>query len=117
MEALDDPVGLRPADLGLAMLDAFELKEELVGMAVRAIAELVAIVREHGLDRYAVLLEEGHDVRVEQMHGGQRHLVGVEAAPGEAGAVVDGGRLLDVLADPVGGGRGPPILSSRPSAP
>ena len=31
MEALDDPVGLRPADLGFAVLDAFELKEQLVG--------------------------------------------------------------------------------------
>jgi len=27
-----------------------------------------------------VLLEEGHNISVEQMHGGQRHLVGVEAA-------------------------------------
>lgn len=45
-----------------------------------------------------MFLEEGHDVRVEQMRGGQRHLVGVEAPPGEAGAAVDGGLQVD-LAD------------------
>ena len=39
------------------------------------------IVRQHGLDRHVVFLEVGHDVRVEQMHGGQRYLVGVEPAP------------------------------------
>jgi hypothetical protein len=47
---------------------------------------------------HAVFLEERHDVGVEQMHGGQRHLVGVEPAPGEAGAAVDGGLQVD-LAD------------------
>ena len=45
-----------------------------------------------------MFLEERHDVGVEQMHGGQRHLVGVEAAPGEAGAAVDGSLQVD-LAD------------------
>ena len=34
MEALDDPVRLQYADLGFAVLDAFELKEKLVGMAI-----------------------------------------------------------------------------------
>ena len=98
MEAFDDAVRLRAPDLGLAVLDAFELEEQLVGMAVGPAAELAAIVREYGLDRHAVLLEEGHHIGVQQMHGGQRHLVGVEAAPGEARAAVDGGLQVD-LAD------------------
>ena len=96
MEALDDPVRLRTPDLGFAVLDAFELEEQLVGMAVGPAAELAAIVRQHGLDRHAMFLEVGHDVRVEQMHGGQRHLVGVEPAPGEARAAVDGGLQVDL---------------------
>lgn len=45
VEALDDAVGLRSADLGLAVLDAFELEEQLVGMAVGAATELAAALR------------------------------------------------------------------------
>ena len=36
MEALDDAVGLRPLHAALAVLDALELEEQLVGMAVHA---------------------------------------------------------------------------------
>ena len=35
VEALNDAVGLRPADLGLSVLDARELEEELIGWACR----------------------------------------------------------------------------------
>src|SRR5512139_2149530 len=39
MEALDDAVGLWPLHAGLAMRDALELEEQLVGMAVGPAAE------------------------------------------------------------------------------
>ena len=45
MESLDDAVGLRAPDyLGLAMLDTFELAEQLVGVAVEPAAALAAII-------------------------------------------------------------------------
>ena len=44
VQTLDDAVGLRPADPGAFVLDAFELEEQLVGMAVGPAAELAAIV-------------------------------------------------------------------------
>ena len=44
VQALDDAVGLRPLDPGLAVLDALELEEQLVGMAVGPAAELAAVV-------------------------------------------------------------------------
>lgn len=40
VEALDEAVGLGPADAGGAVLDAFELEEELVGVPVGAAAEI-----------------------------------------------------------------------------
>ena len=52
---------------------------QLIGVQELA-AELLAIVREYGLDRDVQCLEEGHHIGVQQMHGGQRHLAGVEPA-------------------------------------
>ena len=49
MEALEITVALRPADLGGAVLDAFELEEKFVGMPVRPVAELPAVIRDDGL--------------------------------------------------------------------
>lgn len=38
VQPLDEPVGLRPANLGGAMLDALQLQEELVGVGDASIA-------------------------------------------------------------------------------
>jgi len=46
VQTLDDAVGLGPGDLGALMLDALELKEQLVGMPVGAAAEFPAVVAE-----------------------------------------------------------------------
>jgi len=73
VEAFEIAVGLRPADLGGAVLDAFELEEELVGVLVRPAAELAAVVGEDGFDRDLVGFEERQDVVVEEMDGGERH--------------------------------------------
>ena len=43
VEALDEAVGLRRADLGSSVLDAVQIEVELVGVAARP-AELAAIV-------------------------------------------------------------------------
>jgi hypothetical protein len=47
VQPLDDAVGLRPADPGALVLDAFELQKQLVGMAVLAAAELAVSVAQH----------------------------------------------------------------------
>ena len=44
VKALDDAVGLGPLNPGGAVLDALQLQEQLVGMAVRAASELPAII-------------------------------------------------------------------------
>ena len=43
VEALDDAFGLGPLHPGEALVDAFELEKELVGMAVGPAAELAAV--------------------------------------------------------------------------
>ena len=48
---------LRPVNFGHPMLDAFELQEKLIGIAVRPAAELTAVVREVGRDPRVVGLE------------------------------------------------------------
>ena len=45
--ALEDAIALWPADLGGLVFDAFQLKEQLVGVLVLAAAELAAIILEH----------------------------------------------------------------------
>lgn len=50
VQPLDDAIGLRPFDLGGAVLDQLEQDEQSVGMAVGAAAELAAVVRQHHLD-------------------------------------------------------------------
>ena len=64
------------------MLDLLELEEELVGMLVRPAAELAAVVAQDRGDPGLVLLEGRQHVGVEQMHGGDWHLVGIEPGPG-----------------------------------
>ena len=95
VEAFEVSVALRAADLGGAVFDAFELEEEFVGVVVRASAELAPVVGEDGLDGDLEFLEEGQDVVVEEVDGGQRHLGGVEAGEGVAGMAVDGGLGVD----------------------
>jgi hypothetical protein len=43
VEALDDAIRLRPLHASLAMLNALELEEQLVGMAIGPAAELAAV--------------------------------------------------------------------------
>ncbi len=43
VQALDEAVGLGSTDLGGAVLDVLELEEQLIGMTVRAAAELAAL--------------------------------------------------------------------------
>ena len=57
VQALDDAVALRTADLRGLVSDVLELEEQLIGMAVRPAPELAAVVAEHGVDRGAVGLE------------------------------------------------------------
>ena len=89
MEALDDAVGLRPLHAGLAVLDALELEEQLVGMVVHAASELAAVVGQHGVHFDAMRLEGRQHVGVKQMHGGDRHLVGVEPSKRESRMAID----------------------------
>ena len=81
----DETIALRASDLGGAVLDAFELKEELVGMSVGSSAELASVVAEDGVDLGLVLFEERQDVFVEDVDGGNGQLAGVQACPGVAG--------------------------------
>jgi len=98
VQAFNDAVGLRPADPGSLVLDAFELQEELVGVAILATAEFAAIVGEHRVDPGRVRLKDRQHIIVEQLDGGQRQLVGIEPGPGMPAAAVDGGLQID-LAD------------------
>lgn len=47
VEPLHDSVRLRPVDLRGAMLEVLKLNVQLVGVAVRAAAELPSVVRQH----------------------------------------------------------------------
>ena len=95
VEPFEVSVALGPADLCRAVPDALELEEEFVRVAILASAELAAVVGEDGLDHDAVFLEEGQDVVVEEVDGGEGHLGGVEAGEGAAGVAVDGGLGVD----------------------
>jgi hypothetical protein len=96
VQALDKAVGLRAFDPGGAVLDVLELEEQLVGMLVRPAAELAAVVAEDRGDPGLVLFEGRQHVGVEQVHGGDRHLVGIEPGPGVAREAVDGGLQIDL---------------------
>lgn len=87
--ALDEAIALRAAHLGGAMLDFLRLQEELIGVPVGPSAELPAVVAQYALDAVDLRLEEGLQVVVEHMHGGQRQLRGVQPAPDMAAEAVD----------------------------
>ncbi len=74
--------GLRPLDPGGAVLDAFELEEQLVGVPAGPAAVFAAVVGEHGGDLGTVALERRQDVVVQEMHHGHWQLGGVEPPPG-----------------------------------
>lgn len=95
MQSLHEAVGLGTLHLGGAVLDPFQLQEELVGMPIRPAAEFAAVVGEDGLDGGAVLVEGRQDVVVEQLHGRERQLVGVEPGPGVPAVAVDGRLHVD----------------------
>jgi len=69
-----EAVGLRPADLGGAVLDLLELEEQLAGVAIGPAVELAPVAREHGVDPSALSLEGGQHVVVHQVDRGDRHL-------------------------------------------
>ena len=95
VQAFDDAVRLRSPDPGGAVLDLFQLQEQLVGMPVGPAAELAAVVGQHGLDPGLVLLEGRDDIVVHQVHGGDRQLVGIESRPSVAAVAVDRGLQID----------------------
>jgi len=95
VEAFEEAVALRAADLSGAVGDAFELEEKLVGMAVGSPAEFPAVVGEDGFDGDLLAFEEGQDVVVEEVDSGERQLGGVEPGEGEARVAVDGGLGVD----------------------
>jgi hypothetical protein len=96
VEALDEAVGLGPADLGGPVLDVLELEEELVGMPVGTPTELAAVVGEHGVDLDAVLVEEGQHPVVQDVDGRDGQLRGVEVPPGHAAEGVEDGLEVDL---------------------
>ena len=96
VQVLDEAVGRGSADLGGAVLDVPELKEQLVGVMVGAAAELAPVVAQHGGDPSLVGVEGREDLVVHDVHGGDRELVGVEPAPGIAGVAIDGGLEIDL---------------------
>jgi len=89
VQTLDKAVALRAANLGGAVFDPFELEKQLIGMTIRAVAELPAFIRENHCDPRFVLLEKRLHILVQNMHGRNRQFAGVEASPGVAGVVVD----------------------------
>ena len=104
VQALDDAVGLRTLHLGAAVLDAFELQEQLVGMLVVSPAELPpprsgrgqANIRQYRLHLDLMGFEGRQDVVVQQLYGGDRKLVGIEPGPGVAAVAVDGRLQVDL---------------------
>lgn len=99
-QPLDDAVGLWAPSPGALLLDPFALEERIVGGLVLAAAERAAVVAHHGIDGGAVLLEDRRDVVVEQLHGGTRQLVGMEARPDLATEAVVRSPWME-LADPL----------------
>ncbi len=98
VQPLDEPIALWPPNLGGAMLDLLELKEQFIRMFVLTSAEFPAIVAEHRADLGIVSLEEGQHIVVEHMDCRDRQLVCIQAAPGIAAEAIDD-RLQVDLAD------------------
>ena len=76
MQALDNAVGLWPVDPGSLLLDAFELREQLVEVAILAAAEFAAVVGEHGGDRRPMGRGGRQHIIVDQLDGGDWQFAG-----------------------------------------
>lgn len=100
MQPFDKAVALRPAYLGCPVLNTLQLQEQLVGVMVRAAAELAPVVRQDGIDPRLVSLEERQARFVEHMDRGHRQLAGVEPSPGVAAVAVQYGLQIH-LAPPL----------------
>lgn len=98
VEPLDKAVRLRPPDPRGAVLDALQLEEQLVGMAILAATELAPVVGERRGDGGAMVLEDRQHVVVHDVHRGDRQLGGIEPVPGVAAVAVDDALQID-LAD------------------
>lgn len=98
VQSLNKAVALRPPNLRGAMFDALQLQEELVRVLVGPAAELATVIAEDGGDPRFMLLEEGQNILVQNMDGGNRKLVGVEPAPSKAGMAIEDALKVD-LAD------------------
>lgn len=68
-QGLHVTVALWAANSGGAVLDAFQLKEQLTGVPILATAELSAVIAENGCDLGLLLLEEAKHVVVQDMDG------------------------------------------------
>ena len=82
MQALDEPVGLRHANLARAVLVPIQPQEKLVGMVVLEPTEFAAVVGQHGLYGHAMALKVRQHVFVHHMDRCDRQLAGVEPAKG-----------------------------------
>lgn len=95
VQLLDEPFALWPSHLGRAVLDLFELKEELIRVMILASAELSTSVAENRADLGVVGLEERQYVVVEHMYRRDGQFAGVEAASGVTAEAVDDGLKID----------------------
>ena len=59
------------------MLDAFQLKEQLIGMTIRTTAVLTDVVAEDGFDSNLMLIKKRQDIFIEHMHDGDRQVGGI----------------------------------------
>lgn len=91
MQPLDKAVALRPAYLGGSVLNPLQLQEQLVGMMVRAPAELAPVVRQDGIDPRLMGFKERQYRFVEHMDRGDWQLAGVEPPPSVAAVAVQHG--------------------------
>ena len=73
------------------VFDVLQLQEEFVGMVLGTATEFAAIVRNHGMHKGVMLLEEGQDVVVEHVDGSHRQFGGVEPSPSITIVTVDDG--------------------------
>lgn len=96
VQPLDEPIALWPPNLGSAVLNLLELKEQFIRMLVLTSAEFPAIVAEHRADLGVVSLEEGQHVVVEHVDCRDGQLVGVQAAPGIAAEAIDNRLQIDL---------------------
>ena len=100
MQPFDKAVALRPAHLGGSVLNPLQLQEQLVGMMVRAPAELAPVVRQDGIDPCLVGFKEWQHRFVEHMYRGDGLLAGVEPPSGVATVAVQHGLQIH-LTDPL----------------